>query len=60
MSSSVSHATSLAWGPQIMFVETNGVDIYYVIPPQHERHESMNFVVFTIKYPIKSIVSDMS
>lgn len=48
LSSSVSHATSLASGHKIVFVEANAVDIYYATPPLNERHESMSFAVFTI------------
>lgn len=39
LSPSVSHATSLASGHKIVFVETTVVDIYYAILTQNERHE---------------------
>lgn len=60
MSPSVSHATSLASGHKMVFVETNIVDIYYATLTPNERHEGMSFIVFVIEYPVKSIVTDLS
>lgn len=57
---SVSHATSLASGHKIVFVETNVIDIYYATLIRNEKHESMSFIVFIIEYPIKIIVTDLS
>lgn len=59
MSPSVPHTTTLALCHKIVFVETNVVDIYHTPSPTNERHESMNFIVFTTEYPVKSIVSYM-